>query len=93
MHGNVINTFANVDQTQSILPHLPHDAATIGLFIKRHFEYKSFYMSRNMVMVVLRYLIETSLHKDLNVSIHHQWANLFTLHMNSNFQIPIYNNA
>ncbi len=46
-----------------------------------------------MVMVVLQYLIETPLYKDLNVSIHHQWASLLTLHMNSNFQIPTYNNA
>jgi hypothetical protein len=29
----------------------------------------------------------------VNVIIHHQWASLFTLHMNSEFQIPIYNNA
>jgi hypothetical protein len=34
MHGNVINILANVDQTQSILPHLPHDGATIGVFLK-----------------------------------------------------------
>jgi hypothetical protein len=47
----------------------------------------------NMVMVVLRNLIETPLYKDLNVTIHHQWASVFALHMNSKFQIPIYNNA
>jgi hypothetical protein len=38
----------------------------------------------NMVMVVLQDLIETPFNKDLNVTIHHQWASLFTLHMNSN---------
>jgi hypothetical protein len=32
MHGNVINVFANVDQTQSILPQLPHVGVTIGVF-------------------------------------------------------------
>jgi hypothetical protein len=37
----------------------------------------------NMVMVVLQYLIETSLYRDLNVAIHHQWASLFILHVNS----------
>jgi hypothetical protein len=37
----------------------------------------------NMVMVALQDLIETSLYKDLNVTIHHQCASLFTLHMNS----------
>jgi len=46
-----------------------------------------------MVMINLRDLIETTLYKDLNVSIHHQWASLFALHMDSNFQIPTYNNA
>jgi hypothetical protein len=29
----------------------------------------------------------------LNVNIHHQWASLLALHMNSKSQIPIYNNA
>jgi hypothetical protein len=57
MHGSVINVLANVDQTQSILPHLPHDGVTTGVFIKRRFEYKSPYMSGNvhpnMVMVTL----------------------------------------
>jgi hypothetical protein len=35
MHGSVINVLANVDHTQSILSHLPHDGATIGVFLKR----------------------------------------------------------
>jgi hypothetical protein len=47
----------------------------------------------SMVMVVLRDLIETPLYKYLNVTIHHQWASLFTLHMNSKSQIHTYNNA
>jgi hypothetical protein len=47
----------------------------------------------NMVMNALQYLNETSLYKDLNVTIHHQWASLFALHMNFEFQIPTYNNA
>ncbi len=46
-----------------------------------------------MVMVVLRYLIETPLYKDLNVTIHHQWASLFILHMNLESQIFTYINA
>ncbi len=45
------------------------------------------------MMVVLQDLIETSLYKYLNVAIHHQWASLFALHMNSKFQIFTYNNA
>jgi hypothetical protein len=32
MHGNVINVPTNVDQTQSILPFLPHDGETLGVF-------------------------------------------------------------
>jgi hypothetical protein len=47
----------------------------------------------NMVMVVLRYLIEPLLFKDLNVTIHHQWASLFILHMNLESQIFTYINA
>jgi len=47
----------------------------------------------NMVMVILRDLIETPLYKDFNVTIHHQWASLFVLHINSKSQILIYNNA
>jgi hypothetical protein len=34
MHGTVINVFTIVDQIQSILSHLPHDGATIGVLFK-----------------------------------------------------------
>jgi hypothetical protein len=55
MHDNIINVLANVNQIQSILPCLSHDSAIINMFLKRHFEYKSPYMLRNvhpnMVMV------------------------------------------
>jgi hypothetical protein len=47
----------------------------------------------NMVMIILRDLIETPLYKDLNVTIHHQWASLFALHMNLESQILTYNNT
>ncbi len=64
---------------------------------KRHLKYKSLYMlgnvHPNIVMVVLRDLIETPLYKYLNATIHHQWACLFALCMNSKFQICIYNNT
>ncbi len=95
MHGGVIIVLANVDQIQSILSHLPRDGAIKGVFLKRHFEYKSPYMlgnvHPNMVMVILWYLIETPLYKDLNVNIHHQWTSLFALHINSIFQFFIDN--
>jgi hypothetical protein len=38
-------------------------------------------------MITLQDLIETPLYKDLNVTIHHQWTSLFTLHVNSEFLI------
>jgi len=47
----------------------------------------------NMVIIILQDLTKTSLYKYLNVIIHHQWASLFSLHMNSKFQIHTYNNA
>jgi hypothetical protein len=47
----------------------------------------------NMVMVILQDLTKTSLYKYSNVIIHHQWASLFSLHMNSKSQIHTYNNA
>jgi len=34
MHGSVVNVLANVNKIQSILPYLPHDGATIGVFFK-----------------------------------------------------------
>ncbi len=75
MHGNVINAPVNVDRTQSILPRLSHDGATICVFLKRCFEYKSLYISgnvcSNMMMVILWDLIEKPLYKDFNVNIHH----------------------
>ncbi len=75
MYGNVINVPTNVNQTWSMLPHSPHDGATICVFLKWHLKYKSPYMLENvcpnMVMVTLRDLIETPLYKDLNVTTHH----------------------
>jgi len=57
MHGSVINVPTNVNQIQSILPHLPHDDTIINMFFEQHLEYKSPYMSNNirpnMVMVIL----------------------------------------
>jgi hypothetical protein len=81
MHGSVINVLLNVNQIQPKIPHLPHDGATIVMFFKSRLEYKSLYMlinvCPNMMMVTLCDLIEISLYKYLNVTIHHQWASLF----------------
>ncbi len=67
------------------------------MLLNQSLEYKSPYMLRNVhpniLMIILRYLIETPLYKDLNVTIHHQHASLFALHMNSKSQIFTYNNA
>ncbi len=64
MHGSVISVPTNVGQTQSILSRLPHDGVTIGVFFKRHLEYKLpcrlENVRLNMVMVgecTLRWLI------------------------------------
>jgi hypothetical protein len=46
MHGSVINVPTNVDQTQSILPRLPHDGVIIGVFLKWCLEYTSPYISK-----------------------------------------------
>jgi len=32
MHGSIINVLTNMNETQTILPCLPHDDATIGVF-------------------------------------------------------------
>ncbi len=45
------------------------------------------------MIVTLQNLIETPLYKKLNVTIHHQLESFFALHINSNFQLPTYNNA
>jgi hypothetical protein len=45
MHGSVINVPANMNKIQSILPHLPHllhNNATIGMFLKQCFETNHF---------------------------------------------------
>ncbi len=64
IHGNAINVLANVNQIQSILPHLPNDDVTIHVFLK-HLKYKSSYMSKNVcpniLLVVSQYLTETPL--------------------------------
>ncbi len=60
----------------------------MDVFFKCLLEYKLPYMSKNvysnMLMFALQYLFEMPLYKYLNVTIHHQWESLFTLHINSN---------
>jgi len=34
MKGIVINVLTNINQIQLMLPHLPYDEATIGVFLK-----------------------------------------------------------
>jgi hypothetical protein len=59
---SIINVPTNVNFTQSILPYLPHNDATIGLSLKRWMEYKSQYLTSN----VHPNLIMTTLHDFLN---------------------------
>jgi hypothetical protein len=67
-----------------MLSHLLYDETTIGVFLKRQFEYKSPYMPRNvcpnLVMLALKDLISTPLYSNLNVTINPQWKKLFSLH-------------
>jgi hypothetical protein len=80
---NIINVLANVNITQSILPHLPHDERTIGLSLNRQMEYKLPYLIGNVrsshIMTTLHDFFNTSLYKDYNISIHTQWLDMFTL--------------
>ncbi len=62
---NIINVSPNVNFTQSILPYLPQDEATISLLLKRQMEYKS----PNLIGSVCPNLIMTTLHDHL--STHH----------------------
>jgi hypothetical protein len=48
MHGSVINVLTNMNQTQLILPRLPHNDITIHLCFLSGLEYKLFYMSKNV---------------------------------------------
>jgi hypothetical protein len=71
MHGSVINVLRNVDQIQSILSHLPHDGATIGVFLKRHLEYKSPYMLRNVHSNMVRVVYKILLKQDKYIECYH----------------------
>jgi len=51
MHGSVINVPTNVDQTQSILPHLPHGGVTQCVFLKQCLEYKSFICQKMFIQI------------------------------------------
>jgi hypothetical protein len=73
LHGCIINMPANIDRTQSLLPHLPGDGTTIGMLLKECLEYRSPYMSRiirsNITIIALKDLIKTPLYKECNVFI------------------------
>jgi len=55
MHGDVIDVPINMNQIQSIRPHLPHNDVAIGVFFKWCFEYKLLHMSKNVLpnMVII----------------------------------------
>jgi hypothetical protein len=87
MIGIFINVPTNINQMQLVLPCLPYDETTIGVFLKGQLEYKSPYMfgnvHLNLVMLALKDLISTPLYSNLNVTIHTQWSNLFSMHTTS----------
>jgi hypothetical protein len=69
-----------------MLPHFPYDEATISVYLKQWFEYKSpSYMfgnvCGNLVMLTLKGLIWTPF-TNLNITcIHPQWTNFFVMHI------------
>jgi hypothetical protein len=73
IRGSIINVLANVNITQSILPCMLNDEATIGVILKHRLEYKSPYLSRNIqsnqVMVALRNLVKTPLYINAKLSV------------------------
>jgi hypothetical protein len=66
--GSIINVPSNINSTQSILPHLPHDEATIVLSLKKWMEYKSPYLTGNvhpnLIMLALHELLNTPLYEN-----------------------------
>jgi hypothetical protein len=59
---------------QLVLPHLPYDEATINVFLKWWFEYKSSYklgnVHPNLVTLALKDLFLTPLYTNSNLMIH-----------------------
>ncbi len=91
IEGNIINVPSNINSTQSILPHLPHDEATIGLSFKRRMEYKSLYLTSNVrmnfIMLQLHDLLNTPLYGNSGITIHPHWLDMFTLSMQTNTNV------
>ncbi len=83
IEGSNIDVSPNVNFTQSILPHLSQDEATIGLLLKGWMEYKlpnlTGNVCPNLIMTTLHDFLNTPLYKDSNISIHSQWFDMFTL--------------
>ncbi len=51
--GSIINVPFNINSTQSILLHLPHDETIIILSLKKQMEYKSPYLTSNVHLTSL----------------------------------------
>jgi hypothetical protein len=72
--GSIINVPFNINSTQSILAHLPHDETTIVLSLKRQMEYKSPYLTSNvhlnLIMLALHDLLNTPLYENFGITIH-----------------------
>jgi hypothetical protein len=87
IHGSIINVPSNINETQSILPRLPHDDLTIGILLKRRLEYKSPYMCGNVrpnyIILALNDLLKTPLYINSNVTVRRDWKGLFNMHIQS----------
>jgi len=73
MHGNVINVPLNLNKIQLVLPQMPKDETTLGLIIKKKFEYRSPYTFGNIwliqVMYALKNLPKIPLYEDATILI------------------------
>jgi hypothetical protein len=89
--GSIINVPSNINYTQSILPRIPHDEATIGLSLKIQMEYKPPYLTSNvhinLIMLALHDLLNTSLYENFGITIHPHWLDMFTLSMQTNTNV------
>jgi hypothetical protein len=83
IQGSIINVPTNVNITQSILPRMPNDEATISIILKRRLEYESLSLSGkigpNQMMLALKNLMKTPLYIDAKISMTHVWENMFNI--------------
>jgi hypothetical protein len=80
IRGNIINVPSNINYTQSILFHFPHDKTIISLLLKRQMKYKSPYLTNNVclnfIMLALPDILNTPLYEKFGIIIHSHWFDI-----------------